>query len=99
MVARLRWVERKETKMTRHSRLAVLLLAMLTLTAAIHADCTLQLSEEGVVRLASGEQQTLSWTPVPGATSYYVESLIEGLNEPSGPDFMFGAPYTESRNF
>ncbi len=72
---------------------------MLTLTAAIHADCTLQLSAEGVVRLASGEQQTLSWNEVPGATSYYVETLIEGLNEPSGPDFMFGAPYTESRNF
>lgn len=66
--------------------------------AAAHAQCTVQLSEEGIVRIASGERRELTWNAVPGASSYLVEQLIEGLNEPSGPDFMFGAPYSESRN-
>ena len=66
--------------------------------AAAHAQCTVQLSDEGIIRMASGERRELTWNAVPGASSYLVETLIEGLNEPSGTDFMFGAPYTESRN-
>jgi len=62
------------------------------------AQCTLQLSDSGIVRLQSGQERELTWNTVPGASSYLVETLIEGLNEPSGPDFTFGGPYTESRN-
>ena len=64
----------------------------------LRAECTLQLSEQGVVRMKSGEQRTVTWNAVPGATSYYVEDLIEGLGDPGLPDFTFGGPYTESRN-
>jgi hypothetical protein len=89
----------KEIQMTRSKRLAVLVLALLVVTPALHAACTLQLSDEGVVRIQSGEERELTWNAVPGATSYYLEVLTEGLNEPSGPDFTFGGPYTESANY
>ncbi|HYR27647.1 MAG TPA: hypothetical protein VEU30_04235 [Thermoanaerobaculia bacterium] len=85
--------------MTRSKRLAVLVLALLITTPAAHAVCTLQLSDEGVVRMQSGEQRELTWNAVPGATSYYLEQITDGLNEPSGPDFTFGGAYTESRNY
>ena len=62
------------------------------------ADCALQLSEQGVVRVKSGERRAVTWNAVPGATSYLVEELIEGLGDPAAPDFTFGGPYTESRN-
>ena len=64
----------------------------------LHAQCTIELSETGIQRMQSGEERELTWKAVPGASSYLVETLIEGLNEPSGPDFTFGGPYTESRN-
>lgn len=85
--------------MTRSKRLAVLVLALLFVTPALHAQCTLQLSDEGVVRIQSGEERELTWNTVPGASSYYVQVVTEGLNEPSGPDFTFGGPYTESQIF
>lgn len=80
-------------------RLAMLLVVVGMTTAGARAACTLQLSDEGVVRMQSGEERTLTWNAVPGAASYLVEELIEGLNEPSGPDFTFGGPYTESHNY
>lgn len=81
-------------------RLRWFLIALLLPFASVagHAQCTLQLSDEGIVRMNSGDRRLLTWNAVPGASSYLVETLIEGLNEPSGPDFAFGAPYTESRN-
>ncbi|HYI13470.1 MAG TPA: hypothetical protein VEK57_30785 [Thermoanaerobaculia bacterium] len=83
------------------TKLLVLLPALL-LTAALAptlgAQCTLTLSEEGIVRLESGDDRLVTWNSVPGASSYLMEELIEGINEPSGPDFTFGGPYTESRN-
>ena len=77
------------------------LFALLIIVAplAVHAQCTLSLSDEGVVRLQSWEERHLTWNAVPGASSYYVEDIVEGLNEPGPPDFTFGGPYTESRNF
>jgi hypothetical protein len=81
------------------SRFTGLLVLVLAVAASpLAAQCTLQLSESGIVRINSGEERTLTWNAVPGASSYLVETLIEGLNDPSGPDFTFGAPYTESRN-
>jgi hypothetical protein len=67
--------------------------------ATLHAECTIQLSEQGTVRIQSGDQRTLTWNTVPGASSYYVEKIFEGLGEPAGPDFTFGGPYTESHNY
>lgn len=81
------------------TKLLVLLLATVALTPTLWAQCTLQLSEEGVVRLASGEERLLTWNAVPGASSYYLQETIEGLNEPAAPDFTFGGPYTESYNY
>lgn len=80
------------------SRFVWLFVVTFAIAAPLSAQCTLQLSDQGIVRMASGSERTLTWNAVPGASSYLVETLIEGLNEPSGPDFAFGAPYTESRN-
>ena len=82
--------------MSFRSFLAVLL--ALAGSAPLHAQCTLQLSDEGIVRMASGATRQLTWNAVPGATSYRVEQVTEGLNEPSGPDFTFGGAYTEAQN-
>jgi hypothetical protein len=73
-------------------------LATLGAGSTLQAQCTLQLSESGTIHINSDEARTLSWNPVPGATSYLVEQLVEGLGDPAGPDFTFGGPYTESRN-
>lgn len=78
--------------------LALAVLVLGAVAAPLSAQCTLQLSDTGIVRMQSGDERELTWNAVPGATSYLVETLIEGLNEPSGPDFTFGGPYTESRN-
>jgi hypothetical protein len=80
------------------TKLLVLLLAAIALAPTLRAQCTLTLSEEGIVRLQSGDDRLVTWNAVPGASSYLMEELIEGINEPSGPDFTFGGPYTESRN-
>ena len=83
----------------RSTLLLSLLVALAAVAPTAHAQCTLTLSEEGIVRLASGVERRLTWNEVPGASSYMVEELIEGINDPSPPDFTFGGPYTESRNF
>jgi hypothetical protein len=71
---------------------------LLLATISASAQCTLQLSDQGVIHLKSGQQRTLSWNAVPGAVSYLHEELIQSLGDPASPDFAFGAPYTESRN-
>ncbi|HEX7149846.1 MAG TPA: hypothetical protein VF618_00040 [Thermoanaerobaculia bacterium] len=81
------------------TRTLLAFLSFALLATPLHAQCTLQISEEGIIRIASGEERTLTWNAVPGASSYLVEKLIEGLNDPAAPDFAFGSPYTESRNF
>jgi hypothetical protein len=88
----------RNTSLQSRWRLALLALAIASMASPLFAQCTLQLSDEGIVRMNSGDERTLRWNAVPGASSYLVETLIEGLNEPSGPDFTFGGPYTESRN-
>src|SRR5213075_1217787 len=70
----------------------------LLITAAAPAQCNLQLSEQGVLHLKSGEQRTVTWSSVPGATSYYTEDLIQSLGDPAAPDFALGGPYRESHN-
>lgn len=70
----------------------------LLLALGASAQCTIQLSDQGVLHLKSGEQHTVTWNSVPGATSYYTEDLIQNLNDPASPDFAFGAPYSESHN-
>jgi hypothetical protein len=70
----------------------------LLLTAAASAQCSIQLSDQGVLHLKSGEQHTVTWNTVPGATSYYTEDLIQSLGDPASPDFAFGSPYSESHN-
>lgn len=85
--------------MKRTLLLLAALMSVLTGAPTLHAQCSLTLSEEGIVRIQSGQTRLLTWTDVPGASSYLVEELIEGINEPSGPDFTFGGPYTESRNY
>ncbi|MCU1245573.1 MAG: hypothetical protein JWN02_1483 [Acidobacteria bacterium] len=77
---------------------SLLLLLVLALTPVLQAQCTLTLSDQGTIHLQSGEKRDLTWNSVPGATSYLVEQLIEGLGEPAAPDFALGGPYTESRN-
>ena len=74
--------------------------ATLSLLLAIgaSAQCNIQLSDQGVLHLKSGEQHTVTWNSVPGATSYYTEDLIQSLGEPASPDFAFGGPYSESHN-
>ena len=79
-------------------RFLLLSISTIAFSSIAHAECTLQLSDSGVVRMQSGEERTLTWNSVPGASSYLVEELIEGLGDPAAPDFAFGAPYTESRN-
>jgi hypothetical protein len=76
----------------------LIVILMLALAPALQAQCTLQLSDQGTIHMASGEPRTLTWNAVPGASSYLVEQLIEGLGEPAAPDFALGGPYTESRN-
>jgi hypothetical protein len=78
--------------------LFVIAIAIIGMASALEAQCTLQLSDQGVVRMSAGEQRTLTWNVVPGASSYLVEQLIEGLGDPAAPDFAFGGSYTESRN-
>lgn len=78
--------------------LAATVAASLLITAVASAQCTLQLSDSGVLRLQSGEEHKVSWNLVPGATSYYTEDLIQSLGDPASPDFAFGAPYSESHN-
>lgn len=83
----------------RFSKLALVSAVVLVVCSGVaQAQCTLQLSDQGTIRMQSGEQRTLTWNPVAGASSYLVERLIEGLGDPAAPDFAFGAPYTESRN-
>lgn len=78
--------------------LAACAVLMIAAAPALRADCTMQLSEHGVLHLKSGERRNVTWTAVPGATSYYVQDHIENLGDPADPDFTFGGPYTESRN-
>ena len=70
----------------------------LLLAAAASAQCNIQLSEQGILHLRSGESRTVTWNSVPGATSYYTEDLTQSLGDPASPDFAFGAPYSESHN-
>jgi hypothetical protein len=76
----------------------LLLLSLLIVTPALQAQCTLTLSDQGIIHMKSGEKRTLTWNTVPDASSYLVEELIEGLGERTTPDFALGGPYTESRN-
>lgn len=72
--------------------------ALLTTAAVASAQCTLQLSEHGVLHLQSGEHHTITWNSVPGASSYLAEDLRQSLGDPAAPDFALGAPYSESHN-
>jgi hypothetical protein len=84
-----------------HQRLLPLLglvTLSLLLAATASAQCSIQLSEQGVLHLKSGESRKVTWNSVPGATSYYTEDLIQSLGDPASPDFAFGAPYSESHN-
>src|SRR5689334_20001329 len=71
---------------------------LLMTAAAASAQCTLQLSEHGMLHLQSGEEHKITWNSVPGAGSYLTEDLIQSLGDPAAPDFGLGAPYSESHN-
>jgi hypothetical protein len=71
---------------------------LLASTAVASAQCSLQLSDHGVLRLQSGEQRHVTWNTVPGATSYFVEDVRQSLGDPASPDFAFGAPYSEAHD-
>src|SRR5258705_359627 len=71
LVDRLRWTgpERKDSMIKSLRRLLplfVLAVPCLLLTAAAAAQCNIQLSEQGVLHLKSGEQRTVTWNSVPG---------------------------------
>ena len=79
-------------------RTYVCIAALLTTAAVASAQCTLQLSDHGVLHLQSGEQQKVTWNSVPGATSYFVEDVRQSLGDPASPDFAFGSPYSEGHD-
>ena len=75
-----------------------MLLAVTLVAATAHPQCSITLSDSGIIHLQSGQQRTVTWNTVPGATSYFVEDIAQSLGEPSAPDFAFGGAYSESRN-